>query len=309
MITVFDIAEFLEEELEISGSLARKITKPEPLAEATASTSFTFCNYKDPQKAQEAIKNSKAGTVICYRSHVFDTDKTFIIVKDPRPTFIRTINQFFAPKFLKPRVPHPTAVIDKEAKIGDGAYIGPNVVIGKVKIGARARIHANVVIQDNVVIGDDFIVQPNTTIGCSGFNYVDDGKGGLEKFHHFGRVVIGDRVEIGSATCVDRGVLGDTEIGDDTKIGNFVYVSHNTKIGKCCSITTYVIIGGSSTIGDRVWIAPGVATRDHNTIGSDSFIGLGAIVTKPVKDGETVVGNPARPLAEFKEILRKIKNL
>ena len=118
--------------------------------------------------------------------------------------------------------------------------------------------------------------------------------GAFEKFPHVGGVQIGDTVEIGANTCIDKGTLGDTVIGDGSKIDNLVHIAHNVKVGRSCAIIAHCMVGGSTVIGDYSWVAPSSCLRDQLVIGRHATIGLGSVVTKAVADGDTVYGVPAR---------------
>jgi len=133
-------------------------------------------------------------------------------------------------------------------------------------------------------------------IGAEGFGFERDSRGQLHRFPHLGLVRIGDDVEVGARTCIDRGALGDTSIGPGTKIDDAVYIAHNVHIGRDCLIMAQTALCGSCVIGDRVEISPGAVVRDKVRIGDGARIGLGAVVVKDVVESTTVVGVPARPL-------------
>ncbi len=144
-------------------------------------------------------------------------------------------------------------------------------------------------------IGKNVIVKQGAVIGTDGFGFERCVKR-LIRFPSLGGIVIGDNVEIGADTCIDRGTLGDTVIGDGTKIDNLVHIGHNAKIGKHCLIVANVLIGGSAVIGDECFIGASAVIRDGIKIGKRAFVGMGAVVVKDVAEGETVVGNPAKPI-------------
>ncbi len=133
--------------------------------------------------------------------------------------------------------------------------------------------------------------------------------GTMTKFIHLGGVLIQDNVEIGSNTSIDRGTLGNTIIRKGVKIDNQVHIAHNCDIGEDVVVIAQSMVGGSVKIGNRSWIAPSVVIMNGITIGSDATCGLGAVITKSVKDGDTVMGNPARPFDEAKLLLAAQKKL
>jgi len=146
-------------------------------------------------------------------------------------------------------------------------------------------------------------------IGADGFGYQRNDKGEFEKFPHIGGVVIKDNVEIGSNTSIDRGALGNTIIEEGAKIDNLVHIAHNVKVGKHSAVIANSMIGGSTIIGDYSWVAPSVCMRDQISTGNNVTIGLGAVVLKSIPEGETWTGSPAKPLAEFLELQKKLKKL
>jgi UDP-3-O-[3-hydroxymyristoyl] glucosamine N-acyltransferase len=210
-----------------------------------------------------------------------------------------------------------TLCIGRESSFGPAASIGAAVVIGdRVRIGARARIAAQVVIEDDVTIGDDVqldshvVLYAGVTLGdrvrCKagavlggpGFGYVSDASG-HHRIPHVGGCVIGDDVEIGSHSCVDRGSLDDTIVGRGTKIDNMVHIAHNVHIGTDCLIMGCAAIAGSSEIGDRVILAGGAGLIDHLHIGNDARLGAGSVLFSDLPAGGAWSGHPARPHREF----------
>lgn len=259
---------------------------------------ITFCVKDKVDEPISAIRASKASVIIA-DSHInFDgisfENKTVVVVEDPRETIIKILNQCFPSKNMASGI-HPTASIDKDATIHPSAHIGPNCVIGKVSIQENTVIHANVVINDNVTIGKNVIIFPGCVIGYIGYGYYKDESGKLLNFPHFGGVTIGDDVEIGANTCVDRGTLGNTVIKNGAKIDNLCHIAHNVVVGENSMVIALAMIGGSTKLGEGSWIAPSATLRDGIKIGRNSLVGLGAVVTKDVPDGVIVVGNPAKP--------------
>jgi UDP-3-O-[3-hydroxymyristoyl] glucosamine N-acyltransferase len=222
----------------------------------------------------------------------------------------------FAPKVHGPAAGvHPTAVVDPTAhlgqgvsigamcvvgprtRIGDGCVIHPRVTLGaEVSIGPLTTLHPGVVVYDRCTIGTKCILHGNVVIGADGFGYVPDPQGrGLIKLPHIGTVEIGNAVEIGACTCVDRGKFGATTVGDMSKIDNLVQVGHNVRIGRACIICGGCAIGGSAVLDDGVILAGQVGVRDGKRIGARAVISGGSGVMDDVPPGEVWFGTPAAP--------------
>lgn len=251
---------------------------------------------QDKQLIAEASKAKAtiASSGIEYNDELKQLGKVFLIVDNPKLTIAKVGYAFFVDKMM-PGI-HPTALIHPEAVIGNGAFIGANVIIGNCKIGDNVCICPNVVVNDNVMIGNDVIIKSGANLGFDGFGFERGEDGDLIKFPQLGSLIIRNKVEIGSSTCIDKGALSDTIIGEGTKINNLCHIAHNVIIGKNVVITAHVNISGSSIIEDNVWIAPNASLRGHQTIGKGAVIGMGAVVTKNIPAGETWIGNPARKL-------------
>ena len=187
--------------------------------------------------------------------------------------------------------------IHPEAEVAPGATLAPGVVLGAgVVIEGGARIGPNTCIA-HTTIERGATVGANCSIGLAGFGFSRDPDGALVQFPHVGRVRIGPGAIVGSNTCIDRGSLGETVVGAGTCIDNLVHVAHNVRIGENSLVIALAMLGGSVTIGDRAWVAPSSAVINQKSIGDDAVVGLGAVVIRDVEPGQTVVGNPAKPLA------------
>lgn len=241
---------------------------------------------------------------------------------------------------------HAMSAIDPDAKIGADAAIGAFVSIGAgARIGARARIASHVSIAEGAVIGDDalilqgarigarvrigdrFICQPGASIGADGFSFVTPEKSGIEeiretlgarsstgaqkwqRIHSLGAVSIGDDVEIGANSCVDRGTIRDTRIGSGTKLDNLVMVGHNVEIGEDCLLCAQVGIAGSSKIGNRVVLAGQVGVNDNISVGDDVIAGGGAKIFSKVPDGRVLLGYPAVQMETHFEMQKALRRL
>ena len=172
--------------------------------------------------------------------------------------------------------------------------IGNNCSIsGGVIIKDNVKIANNVVIEHDVEIGENTIIQSGAIIGSDGFGTIKENDRHLN-FPHIGKVVVGSDVWIGSNTTIDRGSIGDTVIGDNTKIDNLIQIAHNVKIGKSCLIASGTAIAGTSIIGNNVSIGGQVGIIGHLKIGDNCLIGAKSLVTKSFSENLFISGNPAR---------------
>jgi UDP-3-O-[3-hydroxymyristoyl] glucosamine N-acyltransferase len=195
----------------------------------------------------------------------------------------------------------PGAVIGPRAEIGAGTIIGSTAVIGPdVRIGRDGAVGAGSTIA-NALIGDRVIIHPGCRIGQDGFGYLmADGRHG--KIPQVGRVIIQDDVEVGAGSAIDRGAMGDTVVGEGTKIDNLVQIGHNVSIGRHCIIVAQTGISGSVTLEDWVVLGGQVGIADHLTIGEGAQIGASSGLMRDVPAGEKWVGTPAKPAREqFRE--------
>ncbi|WP_112309636.1 UDP-3-O-(3-hydroxymyristoyl)glucosamine N-acyltransferase [Pseudogemmobacter bohemicus] len=241
---------------------------------------------------------------------------------------------------------HPLAVVHESAEIGEGAAIGPFVVIGRgVTLGARARIASHVSIAEGatigaealilqgakigarVTIGERFICQPGAVIGSDGFSFVTPEKSGVEeirktlgqrdeiraqswtRIHSLGAVTIGDDVEIGANSCIDRGTIRDTSIGRGTKLDNLVHIGHNVQIGEDSLICGQVGIAGSSKIGNRVVLAGQCGVNDNIFVGDDVICGGGTKIFTNAPAGRVLLGYPAVKMETHVEIQKYLRRL
>lgn len=203
----------------------------------------------------------------------------------------------------------PGVVIGPNAEIGDGSQIGPNTVIGRgVAIGRNCEIASGCTIT-HALIGDGVTIFPGTQIGQPGFGFASNSSG-HSRIPQIGRVIIQDKVEIGAATAIDRGALGDTVIGEDTKIDNLVHIGHNTRIGRHCIILAQVGISGSCNIGDFVVLGGQVGLTDHVTIGNGArFIGRSGLMSGEYPGGQDYGGQPAVPAKDWMRQVAAVKAL
>ncbi len=332
----------LEELSQIVGGILTKaqdavITKVAPPKLADENTLALAMNEEEI----ENMAQSKAKAVLVPLGVNLDGIST-IEVERPRLAFMKLLNIFYiAPD--TPRNIHPSAVIDPEAKLGNnvsiganvfvskGAVIGdntalmPNVYIGRdAKIGSDCLFHPGVNIGDRVEVGNRCIFHHGVSLGADGFSFVTETPNNIEqareqgaiketkadvkvfKIPSLGSVTIGDDVEIGANTTIDRGTLENTVIGSQTKIDNLVMIGHNCRIGNACTIVSQVGIAGSCVIGDRVVIAGQAGLKDHVTIGDDSIILAKAGITKSFPAKSVIMGAPA---VLRKDFIKRLKYL
>ena len=253
----------------------------------------TTLDWVNPTKKnkQEIAERSKAETVLVDSTITPIDGKILIHVKNPKTSLAKVGNKFFVDAYV-PGI-HPTAIIDNDAEIGENVYIGPYCVIRKAKIGANSIIESYVKIYDNVEMGENCHIYDSVVLGAPGFGWEKDENGNNFRFPQIGGVIIGNNVEIGCQSCVDRGALSDTVIGDYTKIDSDCKIAHNNIIGQNVVVTGSNSIAGSNVIEDNVWIGPNCSFKEWGHIGRGSFIGIGSVVITNVKEKERVFGNPA----------------
>jgi len=321
-VRVKELAAFLQAPFEGDGErVLRKVTAledagPEDLSFITGARAF---------KRAEA---SAAGCLLVPADFENAGQRTVVRTQQPRAAAALAIPKLH-PKIEHPPGIHPSAVVGPGAIIEPGAHIGPLVAIGAgVRVGAGSSIGAGSVIGDYVVIGEKCTLHPNVTlysevtlgnevvlhsgcvIGADGFGYVlTDGI--WENFPQIGRVEIGDRVEIGANSCVDRAALGVTTIGDGTKLDNLVHVGHNCAIGRNVVVAAQTGFSGGVVVEDYAVIGGQVGVGDKARIESRAIIGSGSgiLTSKIVRAGQPVWGTPARPLREHLEQLAVLSRL
>lgn len=267
-------------------------------ANHTNERTLDWINSNNENK-QEATESSVAKVILTddtvhYSDILKKQGKTVIVVKDPKRALAIVGNEFFVDTFT-PGI-HSSCIIDPDAEIADDVSIAPFVQIGKARIGKGTVISANVRIYDDVVIGDYCFIKEGAVIGGQGYGYEIDNEGNRFRFPQIGGVIIGNHVDIGGNTCIDRGALSDTIIEDYAKIDNLCHVAHNVHIGKNAMVIACSEVSGSCKIGENAWIGPNTSVRDWRNIGSNSTIGIGSNVVKDVPSNEVWAGNPAKKM-------------
>jgi len=224
-----------------------------------------------------------------------------IISEFSKEMFFAILRNFWGTGYKEGNIGRGT-VIDQKADIDSTVSIGCNCsILGNVSVGTHTVIENNVVIQGNIKIGNNCMIRSGTVIGTDGYGYFFKDDGTIGKVEHFGGVIIGNDVEIGANVCIDRGTLDDTVIGDNSKIDNLVHIAHNVRIGRSVCVVAGAAICGSVVLHDGAYIAPGGIVKNQLEIGTDGFVGLGAVVTKSVENGSVVAGIPARTIRNIKK--------
>jgi UDP-3-O-[3-hydroxymyristoyl] glucosamine N-acyltransferase len=262
------------------------------------------------RKYQKQLRTTKASAVIVGKE-ITESSVPLLIVDDPYYAFMQIMVLLHGYRRHKktgisPRASisdsakigvdcniHDFVIIADEAKIGDGCVIYPGVFIGQgVQIGNDSIIYPNVTIYDGCKIGNRVIINSNSTIGEDGFGYATY-KGIHYKIPQIGTVVIEDDVEIGACCGIERGTLGDTIIGQGSKLGDLITIGHGTKIGPHCLLVAQVGIAGSTTLGHHCVVGGQVGIVGHIAIGNNVTIAAQAGVVKNIPDGQVVLGAPA----------------
>jgi UDP-3-O-[3-hydroxymyristoyl] glucosamine N-acyltransferase len=321
-VRVKELAAWLESSFEGDGD--REIRRVAPLEDAGPEE----LSFATRGRALKQAGASRAGCLLVPTDYANESGRTIIRSSDPRAAAARAITKIY-PRIDPPPGIHPTVVLGPGAIVGYGASIGPMTTIGvgvkvgsgsvigagcvigdHVHIGESCTIHPRVTIYNEVVLGDEVVLHSGCVIGADGFGFVlSDGI--YEKFPQVGRVEIGNRVEIGANSCVDRAALGVTSIGDGTKIDNLVHIGHNCRIGRHVVIAAQTGFSGGVIVEDYAVIGGQVGIGDKARIESRAVLGSGSgvLTSKIVRAGQVVWGTPARPLKECLEQMAVLSRL
>jgi len=313
--TINEINEFLKGEL--VGDTSQIINGPEQL-ERAGSNHITFVGNTKYVRLWET-SNACAAIVDEKLKIEPGENRALIRVKNADLAMAKLLEIFDPgpPRFeidIHPTaIVHESAIVGKQCKIGAGCYVGKDVVLGdevvlypnvtvldETRIGIGTVVWSGTVIRERCEIGAYCIFHTNVSIGTDGFGYrpSEDGRG-LVKIPQIGNVVIGNGVEIGSNSCVDRGKFSSTIIGDGCKIDNLVQIAHNCILGRSCIMAGNSGLAGSVTLGDGVIIGGSASIKDHTTIHTGGVVGAGSGVMNDVAPGKTVLGYPARDAREM----------
>ncbi|MDR3764724.1 MAG: UDP-3-O-(3-hydroxymyristoyl)glucosamine N-acyltransferase [Acidobacteriota bacterium] len=286
--------------------LDAEITGVAGIEEATSQQVTFLTNAKYAAKA----KNTQAAAILV--SPDFQAEGLRLLRhKNPYLAFARALECFYQPPQYAPGI-HPTAVIDPSAKVGPGAHIGPYAVIDAgveigrdavilahvviyrgVKIGERFFAHAHSTVREFCILGDDVILQNGVVIGADGFGFARDGARGWHKIVQSGITRLGNRVEVQANACVDRASLGETAVGEDTKIDNLTQIGHGSTVGEHTMLCSQVGLAGSTHVGNNVILAGKVGVAGHLKIGDGAVATALTGIPGDVAAGATVSGYPA----------------
>ncbi len=296
---------------EIVGHTTHQITGPEQL-DKSSENNISFIVSK---KYTQMWHDSKACAAVIDSKLDMEPgeNRAFIKVKNAELTMAKILELFDPglPEFEVDIHPaaniHESVVIGKGTSIGAGCYVGKGAVLGDgvklypnvtildgCSIGSGTIIWSGAVVRERCEIGQMCIVHSNTTIGADGFGYRprEDGRG-LVKIPQIGNVVIGNGVEIGANTCIDRGKFSSTIIGDGTKIDNLIQIAHNCEIGRSVVIAATTGLAGGAKVGDGAMIGGGVSIKEQTVIHPGAAVGAGSGVMNDIPAGKTVLGYPA----------------
>lgn len=301
MFSVNELLNFLiekkyieEKPAEVDGNI--RISKFSSLANPTKSS---ICWAKKLLSVNE-IPDCAVLICLLEQKHNPDLETIMIHVAEPRRVFGDIVEKFCPENEMSGIA--PSAIIHPSVKIGKNVFIGPNCVIGEgCEIGDNTRIDANVTIYHHVRIGKRCHISSGAVIGADGHGYYLDENKRYKKIRHIGGVTIGDDVDIGANSCVDRGVLDDTTIGNNTKIDNLVQVAHSVSIGSNCILTAGSVIAGSAVLGDYCWISPGAVVKNGVILNNETQLGMNSVVYRTVNESNVcLVGDPAKKIKEYK---------
>ncbi len=316
----------------VHGDGAAVVEAARPLADAEPD-SITFL---ENDRHTRLLKNCRAAAVVLPASLAARRDElvaafgrpvSILEVEDPLAAFIAIVRLLHPAPPPPPSSVHPGAAVDPSARLGPDCFLAAFVSVGAgTVLGARCRLHPRVTVGRNCKIGDDVELYPgvviydgcvlgnrvtvhaNAVIGADGFGYrIQDGR--HVKVPQLGNVELGDDVEIGAATTIDRGTFGPTRVGVGTKIDNLVMIGHNCHIGRHNLIVSQVGIAGSCTTGDYVVFAGQVGVADHVHIGDKAMLGARSGIHRDIGAGERILGAPGRPESEEKRILLSLEKL
>ena len=258
-------------------------------------------------KYRNQLEHTAAGAVILAPTTAAACRCACITTANPYAYFAH-VAQLLNPPDLPESAIHSGAIIAPDARIGEDVVIGPGCVIGpRAAIGAGSRLHANVTVYAGCEIGRRAIIHSGAVIGADGFGFARESGGGWSKIPQIGRVIVGDDVEIGANTTIDRGALDDTVIGDGVKLDTQIQIGHNVRVGADTAMAGCVGIAGSARIGRRCTLGGGAIVLGHLEITDDVNISAATLVTKSILQPGSYTG--AMPFAPHRDWLRNAAHL
>ena len=308
-------------------------TLPITGANDLSSASCTEISFLANERYTHFLNETHAGVVIVKPEQQRPPGKSYLLHENPSLAFQKLLDLLYQGGSTHTYFQgiHPTVVIHETAQVSTTACIGPYAVIDGyttindgVVIGSHAyigphcvihenvNIHAHAVVREHTTVGNRSILQPGAVIGSCGFGYVTDSQGTHHKLEQYGTVSLGEDVEVGANTTIDRARFKTTSIGKGTKIDNLVQIAHNVHIGKDCLIIAQVGIAGSSTIGNHVILAGKVGVNGHVEIGDNVIVAASSGVSKSIKEPGKYSGSPVMPIGDYNRmaaLMRHIEDL
>lgn len=262
-------------------------------------------SFVDFAKYYDKCLQSAATVIIINKEVACPAGKTLLVCDDPFASYVKLVRHF------RPFEPARQAVSDT-ALIGEGTHLQPGVFVGNhVRIGSNCLIHPNVTIYDHCVIGDNVIIHAGTVIGADAFYFKRRKERAVQydKLESCGRVIIEDDVEVGAGCTIDKGVSGDTIIGQGTKLDNHIHIGHGAVIGKNCLFAAQVGIGGKAIIEDEVVLWGQVGVSKDLTIGKGAVVYAQSGVASSIEGGKIYFGSPVEEAREKMKELNWVKRI
>lgn len=321
MVTLAELAQRLEARL--VGDGACQVDHVATLEDAGPGAITFLAN----RKYARHLAATQASAVLLKEGDAEGVATNVLIVKDPYVAYARVATLLYPPHDEGSGI-HPAAYVDSSAEVhpsawigpqavieagavvGEGTFVGPGCVVGRgAVIGPRTRLVANVSVCYQCQIGADCILHPGVVIGADGFGLANDG-GAWLKIPQVGRVILGDKVEVGANTCIDRGAIGDTVLEEGVKLDNLIQIGHNVHIGAHTAIAACVAIAGSARIGRRCAIGGCAGIVGHIEIADNTTITAMSMVLHSIREpGVYSSGGPLEENAHWRKNFVRMKQL
>lgn len=331
--TLAELAEEIEGKLRPADAGPRRVDGLRPLDDAgPGDLSFVHAaSYLEAAAASPAaafvVPESLSDELADALSDGPSGERPLLAVESSRLAVARVLDLLYEVRRPDPGV-HATAVVGDDVETGEGVHVGPYAVVGEgsrlgdgvvveshAVIGARCElgegswIHAGAVLYDESILGRRVRIHSGSVVGGPGFGLAEAGEG-RRRLPQVGRVEIGDGVEIGNLSAVDRAALGVTRIGEGTQIDNFVQVGHNVVVGRDCVLCGRAALAGSAVLGDRVVLAGAAGVSDHVRLGSRAVLGVCAVALQDVAEDEIMGGGlPAMEIGLWRRVTRAVLRL